>query len=141
MTTIESKFSGGLLGYVWVNGLYFASIIFTAGLMLPFAMCYRERWVAKHTTINGKQLEFFGRGRVLFLRKVVFLIFGPILIAAAVGLFFRWFGDSMGGDGDLPIVGMALLPLITAILFALFTAWLSLRMKKWIVRHTRIVYS
>ena len=139
-TELESKFTGGLIGWIWVNTLFYASIIFTAGILMPFALCYRERWLARHTILSGKQLEFYGSSIVLFLRKILILIFGPILIGLAVGLFFALFGSYLGNDYDGPsIFGMALVPLVTAILFALFTAWIARRMRKWIIKHTRLI--
>lgn len=104
---------------------------------MPFGLCYRERWITKHTIIMGKQLEFYGSGTTLFLRKFLFIIFGPILIGLAMGLFFILFGDYVGGDDSIPFVGMALVPFLTLLFFAFFTAWLARRMKKWIVRYTR----
>jgi len=130
----ESKFTGGLFGYIVTYAAVLASIAFTAGLALPFALCFRERWIARNTIIDGKQLEFYGSPIVLFLRKVLFLLFGPMLIALALSLML-WILPS--GDGEISVLGFALVPTLTVVVFGLFMAWLSLRMRKWIVRHTR----
>ncbi|MCL2755610.1 MAG: YjgN family protein [Firmicutes bacterium] len=135
--TKDSRFTGGLMMWIWVNFVYIASIVFSAGLLMPFGLCYREKWITKHTYIEGKQLEFYGRATTLFLRKAFFIIFGPMIIGLAIGLFFAIFGSYIGGDSDIPILGTTLFPLITALVFALFTAWIARRMKKWVVKHTR----
>ena len=136
--TKDSRFTGGLIMWTWVNAVYFASIIFTAGLLMPFGLCYRERWITKHTVIEGKRLEFYGSSVVLFLRKILFIILGPIIIGFAIGLFFVLFGSYLGnGEGDIPVLGVALLPLLTTLFFLLFMAFLARNMKRWIVRHTR----
>ena len=132
----ESEFNGGLIGWAWVNAVFYASIIFTAGILSPFALCYRERWMAKHTVICGKQLEFYGNSVKLFLKTIAFLVFGPILIGLGIGLFFAIFGDRVGGEGSI-ILGVTLLPLLTLLAFAMFSAWITRRMRKWITKHTR----
>jgi len=131
----ESKFSGSFFGYAWVNFVYYASIILTANVAMPFGLCYRERWLAKHTVINGKQLDFYGSATKLFLKKRFFAIIGPILLAMAAGLFFtRDRNQGMGAIAD----GTRIALLITVLLgYLLYTAWLSRRMKKWIIKYTR----
>ena len=121
--------------WIWVNAVYFSSIIFTMGLLMPFGICYRERWMAKHTFIEGKQLEFHGRGWVLFVRNILWLVFGPLIIGIALGLFFGLFASYIGGDSTIPIIGVTLIPLVTFLVFALFTAFIARRMKKWVARH------
>ena len=133
----ESEFNGGLIGWAWVNAVFYASIVFTFGILSPFALCYRERWLAKHTKICGKQLEFYGNSVTLFLKTIAFLVFGPMLIGLGIGLFFAFFGDQIGGDNNVPILGVTLVPLLTLLAFALFSAWITRRMRKWITKHTR----
>ena len=59
---LESKFDGGLLGLIGINILQFLLILFTLGIGAPWAICLKERWIAKHTYINGRQLAFDGTG-------------------------------------------------------------------------------
>ena len=131
----ESKFTGGMFGYVVTNAAVLMSIALTAGLLLPFAMCFRERWMARHTVIEGRRHEFYGSAVVLFLRTILFALVGPILIAAGAALLFGVFPDSYG---NISVAGWAIVPVVTTVLFGLWMVWLSLRMKKWIIRHTRI---
>ena len=124
---------------MWIitNTTIVLAITFTMGLALPFAMCFRERWVSKHTIIDGRQHEFYGSPLFLFLRTVLLLLFGPMLIALAFSIMF-WVLPS-GDGGDINVLGFALVPTLTLIAYGIFMAWLALRMKKWIVRHTRII--
>jgi len=135
MGTKESLFTGGLFGYIRVYGFIFFAITFTASLALPWAMCHRERWLAKHTHIEEKQLEFYGDWKVLFARKILLIIFGPILIGLAIGAIAMIVGD--GGNDDINVFGFGLFSTLMFVAYLLFVAWLALRMKKWIVRHTR----
>jgi len=131
----ESKFTGGLFMHMVTQAAVFAAVMFTAGLLLPFAMCFRERWSARNTIINGRRLEFYGSPIILFLRKLFFLLFGPALVALAVSLLV-WVLPAGDGSG-VSVLGWSLVPTLTALGFAIFMAWLSLRMQKWITRHTR----
>lgn len=62
----QSKFTGGLLGLIGISILQFLLIVLTLGLGTPWAVCLKERWVVKHTIIDGKQLTFDGTGMQLF---------------------------------------------------------------------------
>ena len=63
---MESKFTGGLLGMIGIGILQGMIITFTLGLGLPWAVCIKQRWIAKHTIIDGKRLTFDGTGGQLF---------------------------------------------------------------------------
>ena len=132
----ESKFTGGVFGHIVTNAAVIASMVFTAGLLLPYAMCFRERWSARNTIIDGRRHEFYGKGTTLFLRKIFIFLFGPVLIGFALTLLFVILPED--GSNTPSVLGFALVPAITAIAYALFMAWLTLRMKKWLVKHTRI---
>ena len=62
----NSEFDGGLLGLIGISILQGILITFTLGLGAPWAVCIRERWVAKHTIIDGRRLTFDGNGGQLF---------------------------------------------------------------------------
>jgi uncharacterized membrane protein YjgN (DUF898 family) len=47
--------------------------VFTLGIAYPYAVVLQERWKAKHTYIQGRQLQFTGTGLGLF------------------GLWIKWF--------------------------------------------------
>jgi len=62
----NSEFTGGLLGLIGINILQMLIILFTFGIAAPWAICMKERWIAKHTYIDGRQLAFDGTGGQLF---------------------------------------------------------------------------
>ena len=99
---MKSSFTGGLLGLIGINILTFFLILFTLGLGTPFATCIKERWIAKHTIIDGEQLCFDGNGFQLF------------------GNYIKWL-------------------LLTLITFGIYSFWLSIKMKQWVVSHTHKV--
>lgn len=98
---MESKFTGGLLGLIGISILQWIIITFTLGICAPWAICIKERWIAKHTIIDGKHLIFDGKGIQLF------------------GNYIKWF-------------------LLTIITFGIYSFWLSIKMKAWVVKHTHM---
>ena len=83
----DSYFTGTLLEYLGMMLVIFLSGVFSLGLAAPWAFCYRERWVARHTYIEGRQLHFVGKSfdLWLFLLKWTFFSpdFGPLLFCCA----------------------------------------------------------
>ena len=63
---MNSKFNGGLLGYIGTGLLMFVIIVFSLGLATPWAICIGARWYARHSTIDGRQVVFDGTGWQLF---------------------------------------------------------------------------
>ena len=63
---MKSKFTGGLLGLIGTNILQFLLCLITLGIGAPWAICIKQRWLAKHTIIDGQQLYFDGTGAQLF---------------------------------------------------------------------------
>ena len=100
----ESKFTGGLLGVIGVGILQVLLIAFTLGLGAPWAICIKERWVAKHTIIDGNHLVFDGTGMQLF------------------GTYIKWW-------------------FFCIITFGIYSLWLGIKMKQWIIKHTHMVES
>lgn len=96
---MESKFTGGLLGDIGISILMVFICLFTLGIGLPWAVCIREKWIAEHTIIDGKQLVFDGTGGQLF------------------GSYIKWF-------------------LLSIITLGIYSFWLSIKMKQWVVSHT-----
>jgi len=96
---MESKFTGGLLGMIGIGILQGLIITFTLGLGLPWAVCLKQRWIAKHTVIDGRRLIFDGTAWQLF------------------GSYIKWF-------------------LLTVITLGIYSFWLNIKMKQWVVSHT-----
>jgi uncharacterized membrane protein YjgN (DUF898 family) len=99
---MESKFTGGLLGLIGVNIITGLVTLLSLGLLTPQIICFRERWVARHTYIDGKRLGFFGNGMQLF------------------GSYIKWF-------------------LLTIITFGIYSFWLNIKMKQWIISNTHFI--
>ena len=85
---MESRFNGGLIG-ISLLGLLLIVITLTFGT--PWVVCMIERWVAKHTVIDGKQLYFDGTGGQLFGKYLLWLL----LTIITVGIFGLWLGIKM----------------------------------------------
>lgn len=83
---MESKFTGGLLGLIGVGIVMFVLTVFTLGIAYPFAVAYKERWYAKHTIIEGKQLVFVGTGIGLFGNYIKWLL----LTIITLGVYAFW---------------------------------------------------
>ena len=87
----ESKFTGGLLGLIGISILQVLLTVITLGLAYPWAVCMKERWIAKHTIIDGKQLVFDGTG-VQLIGKYLLWWFLTII---TFGIYSFWLNIKM----------------------------------------------
>lgn len=55
-------FDGGASTFLGTAILGFLISLFTLGIGYPWVLCSLQRWKAKHTYIQGKQLQFTGGG-------------------------------------------------------------------------------
>lgn len=83
---MQSKFTGGLGGLIGTNIGYFIIVGLTLGIGTPWAICYKENWYAKHTTIDGKQLVFTGKGGALFVKFIKWFL----LTIVTLGIYGFW---------------------------------------------------
>ena len=83
---MESKFNGGILGLIGINIVTVLLTFVTLGIGLPWAMCMRERWNAKHTIIDGKQVVFDGTGAQLFGNYIKWFL----LCIITLGIYSFW---------------------------------------------------
>lgn len=81
-----SYFDGGLLGLIGINLLQILLIGLTLGICTPWAVCIKERWVAKHTYIDGRQLVFDGTGGQLFGNYIKWFL----LTLITLGIYGFW---------------------------------------------------
>ena len=88
---MESKFDGGLFGMIGIGILQAIIITFTFGLGTPWAVCLKESWYAKHTTIDGNQLTFDGTGAQLFGSYIKWLL----LCSVTLGIYTFWLSIKM----------------------------------------------
>ena len=70
---MESKFTGGLLGLIGVN-------------LLQALVCFKQRWIASHTTIDGQRLYFDGTGAQLFGNYIKWFL----LTIITLGIYGFW---------------------------------------------------
>ena len=90
-TTTESRFTGGLLGLVGINILQGIIIGLTFGIAAPWAICMKQRWIARHTVIDGRQLVFDGTGSQLFGNYIKWFL----LTIVTFGIYSFWLGIKM----------------------------------------------
>lgn len=88
---MESKFTGGLLGLIGINILQCLINIITLGIAAPWSVCLKERWIAKHTYIDGRQLYFDGTGLQLFGSYIKWFL----LTVITLGIYGFWMGIKM----------------------------------------------
>ncbi len=88
---MQSKFTGGLLGLIGINILQFLIIICSLSIATPWAICLKQRWLASHTIIDGKELFFDGTGAQLFGKY----LFWMLLTIITLGVYSFWLGLGM----------------------------------------------
>lgn len=76
----DSYFDGTLLDYFGIILLSALLSFFTLGLAGPWAFCYRESWLAKHTYIEGRQLHFVGKAFDLWLFLLKWTLFSILTL-------------------------------------------------------------
>ena len=86
VVTKESEFTGGLLGLIGINLLQALLIGITFGIAAPWAICMKERWIAKHTVIDGHQLVFDGTGGQLIGNYIKWFL----LTIITLGIYAFW---------------------------------------------------
>jgi len=82
------EFDGGVATY-W-GTLLLASLVtlLTIGIAYPWALCLKQRWIAKHTIIDGRHCRFTGGGANLFGHWIVWWLLSLITI----GIYLLWVG-------------------------------------------------
>lgn len=88
---MESKFDGRLIGLIGINILQFLLTVITIGIGTPWAVCMKERWMAKHTVIDGKRLVFDGKGVQLFGQYIKWFLLSIITL----GIYSFWLSIKM----------------------------------------------
>ena len=88
---MESKFTGGLLGLIGIGILQWIITVFTLGFGAPWAICLKEKWIAKHTVIDGRQLTFDGTGGQLFGNYIKWFL----LTLITFGIYSFWLSIKM----------------------------------------------
>lgn len=155
-TRPQSQFTGGAFAYFFRNLAVGLVSSLTLGLLLPAMLCWQQRWVARHTFINGRQQSFDGKGIQLFGKYLLWLL----LTIVTLGIFSLWLPvkikkwttkhthfvdgeateDSSYFDGStLGYIGRSLLVgLISGITFGFGIFWGTCYLNRWMASHTVI---
>ena len=88
---MESKFTGRLIGLIGIGILQAILIAITLGLGPPWAVCMKEKWMAEHTIIDGKQVTFDGNGGQLFGHYIKWFL----LTIITLGIYSFWLSIKM----------------------------------------------
>ncbi len=88
---MESKFDGGLLGLIGISILQCLISVLTFGIAVPWAVCVKQRWIAKHTVIDGRRLVFDGTGGQLFGNYIKWFL----LTLITLGIYSFWLSIKM----------------------------------------------
>lgn len=82
----ESFFDGKTIQLICVNILCKLLTIISFGLLYPFTVCYKLKWINKHTIINRKKLVFTGKATSLFGKYILWWF----LTIITFGIFGLW---------------------------------------------------
>ena len=82
------RFDGGAATYVGTGILAVLVTLCTLGICYPFALVLRERWRAKHSSIDGFALVFTGSAWALFGNWLKWLLLSIITL----GIYLFWVG-------------------------------------------------
>lgn len=82
----DSYFDGNTLQLIGVNLLTIILTVFSFGLLAPFALCFKLRWINKHSVINRKRLVFAGSALSLW----GYYILWSLLTIVTFGIFGLW---------------------------------------------------
>lgn len=83
-TSIPSKYTGGAIMTFLINMVVTFVSLISLGLLFPFMFCWKKRWEAEHTFINGRRLVFDGKGAQLFGRFIIWML----LAIVTLGIYF-----------------------------------------------------
>ena len=120
-------FDGGAGTYVGTGILALLITVVTLGICYPFAVVLNQRWRAKHSYIDGRQLAFTGSALGLFGLWIKWFL----LIIITLGIYGFWVGPRIARwkwentdfalGGSLPQAGGSYIPVLPAQLNAPFT--------------------
>ncbi len=77
---VRSSFTGGAFANFFMALAARLATILSLGIAYPFMVCWRERWVASHTYINGKRLKFDGNGAELIGKYIIWWLLSIVTL-------------------------------------------------------------
>lgn len=79
---VRSSFTGGAFANFFMALAARLATILSLGIAYPFMVCWRERWVASHTYINGKRLKFDGNGAELIGKYIIWWLLSIVTLGS-----------------------------------------------------------
>lgn len=149
---VGSDFTGSALANFGMNFVIVLVSLITLGIAYPFMLCWKLRWEADHTTIDGRQLVFDGKGGQL-LGKYLLWILLCIVTIFIYAIFFmplnmiRWktkhthfageTGESKFDGGIGGLFGTNWVAnFVTLITIGFGACWAHCYKERWYARHT-----
>ena len=80
LQVVKSSFTGGAFANFFMALAARLATILSLGIAYPFMVCWRERWVASHTYINGKRLKFDGNGGELIGKYIIWWLLSIVTL-------------------------------------------------------------
>lgn len=75
-----SRFTGGAFANFGINFAVVLVSLITVGIAYPFMMCWKLRWEADHTYIDGRKLVFDGNGGQLLGKWLLWMLLSIVTI-------------------------------------------------------------
>lgn len=82
----QSSFDGHTIQLIGLNLLSYILVLISFGLLYPFTVCLRIKWINKHTTIDNKKLVFTGKAIALWGKYILW----GFLTLITFGIFSLW---------------------------------------------------
>lgn len=84
----QFDFDGGASTYVGTALLAWLITLVSFGILFPYALVLRQRWMMKHAYIDGHQMAFTGSAAGLFGNWIKWLL----LSVVTIGIYLLWVG-------------------------------------------------
>lgn len=81
-----SIFIGTTFGYVFRKIVYFLINLLTVGIASPWTYCAMQRYITRHTIIDGVELKFDGYGMQYFGKRILWFF----LTLITLGIYSLW---------------------------------------------------
>ena len=151
--TKESKFTGGMFANFGIQLLTVLASACSFGIAYPFMLCWKMRWEAEHTVIDGQKLTFDGKGSQLFGKYMLWMLFSYLTFGAYATLVLPlnvscWATEHTHFEGttgtrstfDASVwqyFGARLLArLVTGVSFGFGAFWAHCYLERWQAKHT-----
>lgn len=147
----KSDFTGGAFALYFIDLLSTIVSLFTLGLAYPAMACWKLRWKAKHTYINGKRLVFDGKGGQLFGKYIIWWLLSIVTLGVYAVLVMpvrleQWEKSHTHFEGqtgeshfDGTVWGMfgtkLLTGFVTVITLGIGSWWAYCKMQRWYREH------